>query len=121
MKFAVTVIVPAMMKAGVDDYSLAAIYAISLFRDDLENISQQTRDILKSAREDVVRDLHAYFRCNKGLSDVELSLELSKILLLIPTLEVCPRGFRKQFIIHVFFSTVLKLSVKTFISQIYSV
>uniref|UniRef100_A0AC35GFX1 NR LBD domain-containing protein n=1 Tax=Panagrolaimus sp. PS1159 TaxID=55785 RepID=A0AC35GFX1_9BILA len=96
MTYSVKVIVPAMMKAEIDDYTITAIYAISLFNDLLADITVESREILKKAKEGTIKDLHAYF-CKKGLSDVELTLAVSRVLLLLPTLEQYVKRIRENF------------------------
>uniref|UniRef100_A0AC35GVF1 Uncharacterized protein n=1 Tax=Panagrolaimus sp. PS1159 TaxID=55785 RepID=A0AC35GVF1_9BILA len=90
------VVVPAMVKVGVDDYSMSAIYGLALFQDYNPDISFEAREIAYEIKEDILRDLHVYYK-NQGLNDVELTTKISKLMLLVPTMEHLGRLFRENF------------------------
>jgi hypothetical protein len=85
-----------MVKVGVDDYSMSAIYGLALFQDYNPDISFEAREIAYEIKEDILRDLHVYYK-NQGLNDVELTTKISKLMLLVPTMEHLGRLFRENF------------------------
>uniref|UniRef100_A0AC34GVV6 NR LBD domain-containing protein n=1 Tax=Panagrolaimus sp. ES5 TaxID=591445 RepID=A0AC34GVV6_9BILA len=85
-----------MIRAGIDDYSMISIYGLCLFQDYNADISAETREIVSDVKDEILRDLHIYYR-SQGLNDIELTTKMSKIMLLVPTLEHVGRLFRENF------------------------
>uniref|UniRef100_A0AC34GYE6 NR LBD domain-containing protein n=1 Tax=Panagrolaimus sp. ES5 TaxID=591445 RepID=A0AC34GYE6_9BILA len=101
--FIAKVVVPAMKKVGADDFSMVAIYALCLFKEDVADISDKTRETISKIKEEIIRDLHIYYR-NKGIEETEVTIKICKILLLIPTLEHVGRLFHENFYLVDLFS-----------------
>ena len=81
------IVIPAMMKADLDDQIVAAIYGFCLFEDDVAGISDETKRIAIEVKDEILKELYLYYR-NKGLADAELNFKMGKVLLLLPKYEV---------------------------------
>ena len=75
---------------------MVAIYGLSIFQDYHADISPESREIAVEMKDDILKDLHIYYR-SQGLNDLELTTKISKIMLLVPTLEHLGRIFRENF------------------------
>lgn len=88
MLFVVNTVVPHMKRIHIDEYEMVAIFGMLLWRDTVTNISQNALNAIFQTRDDILRDLHLHYRMI-GLNDVDISLKLGNLFLLIPKLEVC--------------------------------
>uniref|UniRef100_A0AC34FKL0 NR LBD domain-containing protein n=1 Tax=Panagrolaimus sp. ES5 TaxID=591445 RepID=A0AC34FKL0_9BILA len=85
--YAVTIVIPAMVKAEIDDYIIVALYGLCLFQEGICGLSEETKTISLKIKDELLKDLYYYYR-NKNLADEELNFKMSKVLLLIPKFEV---------------------------------
>uniref|UniRef100_A0AC35GSA7 Uncharacterized protein n=1 Tax=Panagrolaimus sp. PS1159 TaxID=55785 RepID=A0AC35GSA7_9BILA len=90
------VVVPAMTENFIDDFSMVAVYGLCLFKSDIADISDKTRETITKIREEIIREMHIYYR-KKSTENTEITIKICKILLLIPTLEHVGRLFHENF------------------------
>lgn len=88
MSYVVNTVVPHMKRINIDEYEMVALFGMFLWRDTVTDLSMEAMKYIYQAREDILRDLHLHYRLI-GLNDVDVSLKLGNLFLLIPKLEVC--------------------------------
>uniref|UniRef100_A0AC35FME6 Uncharacterized protein n=1 Tax=Panagrolaimus sp. PS1159 TaxID=55785 RepID=A0AC35FME6_9BILA len=84
--YAVTIVIPAMIKAEVDDYIMVALYGLCLFQEGVTGLSEETKKISLKVKDEILKDLYQYYR-SKNLADEDLNFKMSKALMLLPGFE----------------------------------
>uniref|UniRef100_A0AC34QTZ8 Uncharacterized protein n=1 Tax=Panagrolaimus sp. JU765 TaxID=591449 RepID=A0AC34QTZ8_9BILA len=96
MLFVVNTVVPHMKRIQIDEYEMVAIFGMLLWRDTIADISQNALNAIFQTRDDILRDLHLHYRLI-GLNDVDVSLKLGNLFLLIPKLELSLKLMKENY------------------------
>ncbi|VDM29847.1 unnamed protein product, partial [Toxocara canis] len=87
MTFIVNAIVGHMRRIEMSEYEYVAMLGMFLWNDALSNIAKETIEVVWSTRSAIFEDLHIHYR-SRGLSDIQASVKLGNLMLLIPKIQV---------------------------------
>jgi len=105
MSFVVNTVVPHMVRIRIDEYEMVAVFGMFLWRDTVSEITTDALNAIHRTRDDIIRDLHTHYRMI-GLNDVDVSLKLANLFLLIPKLEHALKLVRENFNVAELFNMI---------------
>jgi hypothetical protein len=96
MSYIVNVIVAHMRAVNLTEVELMALAGMFLWKDTITNVSPETMATVLRTRDNILIDLHTFYR-NGGLMESEITVKAANLLLLLPKLEHCLRLLRENF------------------------
>ncbi|KAI6226622.1 Nuclear hormone receptor family member nhr-28 [Aphelenchoides besseyi] len=96
MHYIVNVVVHHMRQIEVSEMEIIALSGMFLWREGNPELSPETVHIVQQSRQQVILDLHAYYR-SCGLFDADITLKVANLFLLMPKVEAVVRGFRESY------------------------
>uniref|UniRef100_A0A914EKR9 Uncharacterized protein n=1 Tax=Acrobeloides nanus TaxID=290746 RepID=A0A914EKR9_9BILA len=96
MSYIRNVVVEHMRRIDISEVELCALSGMFLWRDTVQHISSDGANILYRTRDEILRDLHIYYR-NNGLIESEVTTKTAHLFLLIPKIENSVKLFRENF------------------------
>uniref|UniRef100_A0A914DKT6 NR LBD domain-containing protein n=1 Tax=Acrobeloides nanus TaxID=290746 RepID=A0A914DKT6_9BILA len=105
MSYIRNVVVEHMRRIDISEVELCALSGMFLWRDTVQHISSEGANILYRTRDEILRDLHIYYR-NNGLIESEVTTKTAHLFLLIPKIENSINLFRENFNIAELFNMI---------------
>lgn len=87
MNYIVNVVVQHMRLIDVTEMEIIALSGMFLWREGNHELSPETIRIVQQSRQQVILDLHSYYR-SIGLFDADITLKVANLFLLMPKVEV---------------------------------
>ncbi|CAD5228036.1 unnamed protein product [Bursaphelenchus okinawaensis] len=105
MSYVVNVIINKMRNLNMTETELIALSGIMLWKDTVKDLSPQAIAIVHSSREQIMRDLHLYYRSN-GVYDCDITIKVANLLLLLPEMEHVTRLMRENYHLAAVFNII---------------
>ncbi|KAI6222393.1 Nuclear hormone receptor family member nhr-28 [Aphelenchoides fujianensis] len=96
MHYIVNVVVHHMRQIEVTEMEIIALSGMFLWREGNHELSPETVHVVQQSRQQVILDLHAYYR-SCGYFDADITLKVANLFLLMPKVEHVVRSFRESY------------------------